>query len=221
VILPGFATSSWTRGLLELTSSHRLHRLSIPGFCHDEPPSGIRSPLDLACVVKRELATRGLDEAPVLGHSFGGWVAAELACISHPERLVLVDAMGLRIKGEVRSNVFDRPREDVIGLVYGDTASAPEWSTAGYAGLARYGWAPYLCDPSLPNRLAVLDARTLVIWGADDQVVPPTHALLFAELIRGAQSEVIPAAGHDPTSEQPARFADVVRAFLAAEEAIR
>ncbi|HET6948808.1 MAG TPA: alpha/beta fold hydrolase [Acidimicrobiales bacterium] len=219
VVIPGFATEDWTPGLEALTGSYTLHRVHVPGFAGEQPPRGIRSVRDVACLVKAELMSRGLVGAPVLGHSIGGWVAAELASIAHPERLVLVDAMGLRIVGEPRENIFDRPRDAVADLVYNDSSKAPEWSSLGYSGLARFGWSPYLCDPSLPNRLVVLDVPTLVVWGADDRVVPPTHADLFCTLIRGARSEVIAGAGHDPTSEQPGRFAQIVRDFVPSKEA--
>jgi pimeloyl-ACP methyl ester carboxylesterase len=219
VVIPGFATQDWTPGLEALTDSYTLHRVLLPGFEGEQPPRGIRSVQDLACLVKAELMWRGLIGAPVLGHSIGGWVAAELASIAHPERLVLVDAMGLRIVGEPREHIFDRPRDAVAELVYNDSSKAPAWSAPGYSGLARFGWSPYLCDPTLPNRLVVLDVPTLVIWGADDRVVPPTHADLFCRLIRGARTELIAGSGHDPMSEQPKRFVEVVRDFVPSKEA--
>jgi pimeloyl-ACP methyl ester carboxylesterase len=223
VVVPGFVTTGWTPALEALTDSYTLHLVQLPGFAGDTPPRGIRTPLDLACLVKAGLMARGLVGAPVVGHSVGGWVAAELAAITPTERLVLVNPLGLRIAGEQREDIFNRPREDVIDLVYADVSKAPvDWNAPGarngYAGLARYGWNPYLCDGSLPNRLRVLDLPTLIVWGADDRVVPPTHADLFCELIRGARAVVIPEAGHDPMSDQPARWAEIVRDFIPSKE---
>jgi pimeloyl-ACP methyl ester carboxylesterase len=228
VVVPGFVTTGWTPTLEALTSSYTIHLVELPGFTADgdTPPQGIRTVMDLACGVKAQLMRRDLVGAPLVGHSFGGWVAAEVASLAAPERLMLVDAMGLRIVGEQREDIFDRPRDTILDLVYTDPSKAPVAGTGqgkvqGYSGLARFGWNPYLCDLSLPNRLSVLDVPTLVVWGADDRVVPPTHAALFCELISGARSVIIPDAGHDPLSEQPDKWTQVFRDFLASKESDR
>ena len=88
--------------------------------------------LDLAPLLKVALAEAGLVGAPVIGHSFGGWLAVELALLAPPRKLVLVDALGFRIKGEPRADIFDRPRESVLDLVYADRSKAPtEWECGG------------------------------------------------------------------------------------------
>jgi pimeloyl-ACP methyl ester carboxylesterase len=226
VVVPGFVTSGSTPGLDVLASTSTVHLVELPGFGGEAVPAGIRSPMDLACAVKGALRTRGLSGAPVVGQSFGGWVAAELAAMAPVERLVLVDSFGLRIVGEPRVDMFDMPRETVLDLVYADRSKAPtEWGAvaerAGYAAVARFAWNPYLCDLSLPNRLRELDVETLVVWGADDRVVPVSHAALFAELIPGARQVVIPDAGHDPSCDQPDAFARVVGEFLEVKEGVR
>ena len=226
VVLPGFVTSAATPGLDALASTARVHVVELPGFGVDPVPDSIRTVVDLACAVKEELRAQDLLGAPLVGQSFGGWVAAEVASISPVERLVLVDPFGLRIVGEPRVDMFDMPRESVLDLVYADRSKAPtEWATvaerAGYAAVARFAWNPYLCDLSLPNRLRQLDMPTLMVWGADDRVVPVSHAALFAELIPEAIVEVIPDAGHDPSCDQPDAFARVVGDFLAVKESAR
>jgi pimeloyl-ACP methyl ester carboxylesterase len=226
VVVPGFVTQELTPGLEALASTSTLHLVELPGFGADAVPAGTRTAMDLASVVKGALRDRGLLGAPVVGQSFGGWVAAELASMAPVERLVLVDSFGLRIVGEPRVDMFDMPRESVLDLVYADRSKAPtEWSSsaeqAGYAAVARFGWNPYLCDLSLPNRLRQLDVPTLVVWGAVDRLVPVSHAALFAELIPGARAEIVPDAGHDPSCDQPDAFARVVGEFLHAKESVR
>jgi pimeloyl-ACP methyl ester carboxylesterase len=223
VVLPGFVTLEMTPGLEMLASTSTVHLVELPGFRGEPVPGDVRTAMDIACVVKETLRARGLLGAPVIGQSFGGWVAAELALMSGTERLVLVDPFGLRIVGEPRVDMFDMAREAVLELVYNDRSKAPsEWETAaersGYAAVARFGWNPYLCDLSLPKRLEQVDASTLVVWGADDRVVPASQAALFAELIPDARVEIIPGAGHDPSSEQPEAFARAIGEFLVQKE---
>jgi len=223
VVLPGFVGPYWGAALDELALSFRVHLLQLPGFGGLTAPPQARRVLDLAPLLKVALVEAGLVGVPVIGHSFGGWLAVELALVAPPRKLVLVDALGFRIKGEPRADIFDRPRESVLDLVYADRSTAPtEWAAVAdrrnVASLARYGWNPYLCDLSLATRAAGVSCPTLVVWGGQDRVVPPTHAGLIAEAIPGAVVEVLAGAGHDPLSDDPAGFAAVVGRFLSTEE---
>lgn len=224
VVLPSFVGPYWSPALAQLAENFRVHLLQLPGFGDYAVPAGARRVLDLAPLLKLALGELGLLGASVIGHSFGGWLAVELALLAPPEKLVLVDALGFRIKGERRADIFDRPRDTVLDLVYADRSKAPtNWESVqdrrNVASLARYGWNPYLCDLSLPGRVAAISSPTLVVWGQEDLVVPPTHAQLICDAIPGARVEVLSRAGHDPLSDNPSGFADAVRRFLSAEEA--
>lgn len=226
VVLPGFVTNDMTPGLTKLATKTTLHLVELPGFGHTSIPGNIRTPLDIACMVKDTLRAHGLLTASLVGQSFGGWVAAELAGIAPVNRLVLIDPFGLRIVGEPRVDMFDMTREQVLDLVYGDRSKAPTtWTSpserAGYAAVARFAWNPYLCDLSLPNRLEQLDVPTMVVWGSDDRVVPVTHAALFGDLIRSSRVEILPNSGHDPSCDQPEKFAQIVGDFLTETESFR
>lgn len=219
VVLPGFVGAHWTPALDRLAAGFRVHLFQLPGFGDFAVPSGARRVTDLAPLMRSELAEAGLLGAPLIGHSFGGWLAIELALLAPPEKLVLVDALGFRIKGESRSDVFDRPREEVLDLVYADRSKAPtQWDSVkdrrSVAALARYGWNPYLCDLSLQARASAVSSPTLVVWGEKDRVVPATHAGLIGDAIPGARVEILRGAGHDPLSDDPSGFATAVQRFL-------
>ncbi len=223
VVLPSFVGPYWTPALDELAASFRVHLLQLPGFGEFVVPREARRVLDLATVLKVALADADLLGASLIGHSFGGWLAIELALLAPPPKLVLVDALGFRIKGEVREDIFDRPRDTVLDLVYADRSTAPtNWEAVedrrNVASLARYGWNPYLCDLSLATRAAAIASPTLVVWGENDRVVPATHAQLVADAIPGARVQVLPKAGHDPLSDDPSGFAAAVKRFLSSEE---
>jgi pimeloyl-ACP methyl ester carboxylesterase len=223
VVLPSFVGPCWTPALDALASSFRVHLVQLPGFGDFAVPVEARRVLDLAPILKVALADAGLLGVPVIGHSFGGWLALELALLAPPEKLVLVDALGFRIKGEPREDIFDRPRETVLDLVYADRSKAPtSWELVqdrrNVASLARYGWNPYLCDLSLAARVAAISSPTLVVWGGQDRVVPPTHAQLVADAIPGARVQVLAGAGHDPFSDDPSGVAAVIQRFLSVRE---
>jgi pimeloyl-ACP methyl ester carboxylesterase len=53
-----------------------------------------------------------------------------------------------------------------------------------------------------------------VIWGADDLVIPPTHAETAAEVAPGARIELIADSGHFPHKDHPDQFVKIVRSFV-------
>lgn len=68
--------------------------------------------------------------------------------------------------------------------------------------------------PDSSQTLAEAVVPALILHGADDQLIPVKEAEAMQALLRGAQLEVIPAAGHLPNLEQPERFNAALRRFL-------
>ncbi len=71
-------------------------------------------------------------------------------------------------------------------------------------------------DKGLKKRIHRVKAPTLLIWGAEDRLVPPVYAEDFMRQIAGARVETVKDAGHAPHLEQPALVAELVRSFLRA-----
>jgi pimeloyl-ACP methyl ester carboxylesterase len=68
----------------------------------------------------------------------------------------------------------------------------------------------------LKKRIHRVSAPTLIVWGADDRLVPTVYAEEFSRRIAGAQVHIIEGAGHAPHVEHPAAVAGLVRDFLTA-----
>jgi pimeloyl-ACP methyl ester carboxylesterase len=58
----------------------------------------------------------------------------------------------------------------------------------------------------------------LVIWGAQDPIVPAQHAESVRVLVPSARVEVFDDAGHWPHLDEPDRFCDVLLEFIASTE---
>jgi pimeloyl-ACP methyl ester carboxylesterase len=179
----------------------------------------------------------GLERPHVVGASFGGWIAAELAVVA-PHRvgsLVLLSAAGLRLPDHpVRDIFIMTPGELVAALFHAPPAPAPtppapppppeeaapdfDAILAAYrdaSALARFCWSPYMCDPKLERRLHRITAPTLVAAPSDDRLIPVAHARRYASLIPGARFAEVADCGHAMYFERPAEFADLTAAFLA------
>ena len=79
----------------------------------------------------------------------------------------------------------------------------------------RLTWKPYMFDPALPHLLARLEhLPTLIIWGADDNVVPVSTGQAYHQAIKGSRLELIDNCGHRPEFEKTAEFVKLVENHL-------
>ncbi|BBF98909.1 MULTISPECIES: alpha/beta fold hydrolase [Pseudonocardia] len=169
-----------------------------------------------------------LDRVDLVGASFGGWLAAELA-VHSPERfrsLVLLGPVGLRIPGHLVADLFLMTPPQLIAALYHDPALveqilsvAPETDQiiATYrelGSLARFGWRPFLNNPRLESRLHRISMPTRVIAAGEDRIVPRVHCERYAAGIPDAELVVVDDCGHALYGERPDAVADAVSTFL-------
>ena len=216
-----------------LAAQAELIAPSHPGFGHSSRPDGFDTVYDLVHLYLDLLESLPHRTVTLLGFSFGGWLAAEIAatCCHRLERLILVDPLGIKI-GDRESrdilDLFNASPDEVQRRTWDDpTKWAPDFNTMSddaivvharnRDALCRYAWQPFIYNPQLPRWLCRIAVPTLVLWGASDGVVTPEYGRTYAGLIPGARFEVIEQAGHHPEIEQPAAFAARVAAFLATD----
>jgi 3-oxoadipate enol-lactonase len=68
--------------------------------------------------------------------------------------------------------------------------------------------------PDAMPMLASITVPTLIITGADDNLIPPKESELMRDAIPGARLVIIPGAAHLSNIDQPAAFNQAVREFL-------
>jgi pimeloyl-ACP methyl ester carboxylesterase len=215
-----------------LADSHRVLLPSHPGFGQSSVPSEFDSVEDLVFFYSELIEDLDLGGYALVGCSFGGWLAAELAVRRPPglERLVMVDAFGIRVGGiEDRDivDIFAADHEQLAELLFSDPQVAAgeldfsarsdddlELIARNREALARYAWQPYLHNPRLRARLHRVAVPTLVVWGAQDGIVDTSYGQAFAAAIPGARFEAIEGAGHLPHIERPEEASELVLAFL-------
>lgn len=59
------------------------------------------------------------------------------------------------------------------------------------------------------------DVPTLLVWGANDPIIPLEHGRRAHELMPHSRLEIFPGAGHFPFNDDPARFVEVLTDFIA------
>jgi pimeloyl-ACP methyl ester carboxylesterase len=219
--------------LERLADSGRVIAPRLPGFGDS---TGSEHLLDLPDLIYYQLdlldalELRGL---PLIGHSLGGMVAAELAAVQ-PERfshLVLLAPLGLWNAEYPVPDFFAFSPPDLAAALYADPESPVAQQAArvpleeeerisyelerakGLATSAKYLWP--IPNRGLAKRLHRVRAPTLLVWGERDGLVSPRYAADFQARLPHARLEILPNAAHLPMVEQPERLAALVEEFLA------
>jgi pimeloyl-ACP methyl ester carboxylesterase len=218
-----------------LAQDHHLFAPELPGYGESGGEELLEDMLDFSLHgwdVVQALGLTGRRPA-LVGHSLGGMIAAEMACLA-PEalgRLVLIDALGLWIEDcpipdlfsflpfEFAEHLFlDSSQGEALltrGTDFSDPAAMQDFLVANSR---RLGTASKMLFP-IPNRrvskrLYRLSTETLVVWGEDDKLVPPAYAGRWKELLPNASVRFIAGAGHMVPYEQPEELARAVGDFL-------
>ena len=231
LLLHGMDTVPPGAPFLDLLGRHaEIIAPSSPGFGHSPRPPDFDTIYDLVHLYLALLEQLPYDKLDLVGLSFGGWLAAEIAvaCGHRLRRLVLVDPVGIKIGDrETRDilDVFNLNPSVVRRRTWHDEKKAPDYDqmsdeelivhARNWEALCLYAWNPYMYNPQLKHWLRHIRVPSLVLWGAGDGVVTPDYGRAYSRLIPGSRFELIEAAGHHPELEQPERFAARVAAFLA------
>lgn len=229
------ADMEWLEAHERLTARFTVHLPAHPGFSESTGLDDVDDVLDLVLHYADLQDACGLRGGSVVGTSFGGWIAAELAAL-YPERvgrLVLVDAVGLWLDAhpiaeifgttppELAQRMFYDQQHPIAALMHAFTtiSAVPEELALPQMkimeAVAKVGWNPYLHDPKLLGRLGRVTAPTLIVWGRHDGITPVPYGERYRDSIPRARLEVIERCGHLPPVERPDEFARIVGEFLA------
>lgn len=228
----GGGLPEWPAWLDPFADRYRVVAPQHPGFGESTGLEHLDDFVDLALYYLDFMDAMGLERPDVIGHSFGGNVAAEVAALG-PERvgkLVLVGALGLWNDEEPIADFFSMTRGELEKAAWHDVEGAlakgllPEpkddkerqqlqiEQAQAFAAMGKFIWP--IPDKGLKKRIHRIKAPTLIVWGASDRLAPPVYGRMYQERISGSHLVVIPDAGHRPMLEQPVAFREAVLGFL-------
>jgi 2-hydroxy-6-oxonona-2,4-dienedioate hydrolase len=170
----------------------------------------------------------------IIGHSLGGYIAAEIAIGNRSivDRLVLIDSSGM----------LDRPTPLLDEYLEAAISASHEKVKRVFEQLVAQSWRviPILVDVFV-NRInrpgakhafesaflnstntqigldrlkGIQDMPTLIIWGKNDNLIPVEHSKLFEETIKNSSLEIVEDAGHAPYAEKPAIVSEMLHEFF-------
>ncbi|MCI0484981.1 MAG: alpha/beta hydrolase [candidate division NC10 bacterium] len=220
-------------GLIPLLSQRfTVTALDLRGSGRSSKPDAPFTLKEMAADVAAILPVLGADPISILGFSMGGTIALELAtsCAERIDRLVLVSTPP--------SWAGPFPPPEAIRKLFSNTVVTTELLAEVYELIfgsdfkQRHTVQEYiefrLHDPmpqpleSYLHQLHALEGHplnskidriavpTLVVTGAEDQVLPPKNSAWLAETIPGSKLELLPRVGHMVPLETPALLADSI-----------
>jgi pimeloyl-ACP methyl ester carboxylesterase len=241
VLLHGTASSlhTWDDWTEALAPRHRVIRMDLPGFGLTGPsPAGDYTTSAYVSFLESFREALGLTRFALAGNSLGGQVAWSYA-VAHPDRvtdLILVDPAGFPIQHPVLA--FRLARIPLLSSLlvhleplpmvkrtlreaYGDPSKVTPELVRRYRRLAlREGnRSAFVARARVAQQDTSADipkvrARTLILWGQEDRLIPVSDAARFAAAIPGAKLILYPGVGHVPMEEIGKRSAADAEAFL-------
>lgn len=208
--------------LTQLARRFRVHAPLLPGYGDSEECPELRDMLDITLHGWDVVEALGLSAPILVGHSMGGMIAAEMAAVAPNDvaRLGLIAPAGLWLDDHPLPDIFATLPYEMPALMFHDPEAGARLMTAGLdfsdpkflqhylvQNARQLGMAGRILFPipdrGLATRLYRIKARTLLIWGESDRLIPPLYAQEFARAIKGAEVAMILEAGHAITIEKP------------------
>ena len=235
-VLAGFGgLLRWTPFLARLARHRTVIVPSLPGF----PGGGGRAHVELDTQLDWLLRTRdllaasGLSGADLAGVSLGAALAADVAAVwpDMVRRLALVSPLGMNDGDAVIADHWGATNSEQLALLSScpgvleehrqmpTDADEIEWDVSqirANEAAARLLWPNG--ETGLGGRIGRITCPTLVVWGAEDRMVPVGHRRLYRDGPVGPVSEtVIEGAGHQADFDRPDDVAAALVAFLETE----
>jgi pimeloyl-ACP methyl ester carboxylesterase len=231
--LHGGGGAGWLPFMTDLAAHHDVLMPEHPGFGASDTPDWLDTIADLARFYLDLIDQLDLQNVDLVGHSLGGWIAAELAARNTRRlgSLTLIGSAGIHVPGVAQVDTFLANDEQLIRSLFDNPklieamlaeAKRPELEDIilkNRTTTAKLVWQPRGYDPHLAKWLHRIDVPTHLIWGANDRIYPEDYALAFQRLIPGSSVTIIPDSGHVPQVEQRQAFVTVLEGFLAGKRA--
>lgn len=221
VALHGAATLEgydWARGLAD---RFRVYLPFHPGFGESGPAPHLTGMQDMIVHNLRLIEALGLKKPHLMGHSMGGWMAAEMAVVAGErfDKLVLNAPAGLNDPAYPAADLSAIAPQDLPGYLAhnievalryfpgGSDCPPPEQFGADReregAALGNILKVHGMGHPNLGRWLSRIPNETLVVWGDRDRMLPPGQASLWAARIPNARALSVPGVGHFLMQEDP------------------
>jgi pimeloyl-ACP methyl ester carboxylesterase len=216
-----------------LARNFHVYAPLLPGYGDSEECAELREMLDFTLHTWDVIAGIGIEDPILIGFSMGGMIASEMAAVAPNDvsQLVLIASAGLWLDDHPIPDLFSVMPFELPKYLFHDEAAGAKAIGANIEltdpaflqtflvrNARQLGAAGKILFPipyrGLADRLYRIKAKTLLVWGESDKLVPPIYARAFQSAIPHAELVLIPEAGHMVAYEKTAEvLAAIERVF--------
>ncbi len=237
----GYPLWQWHKMVPYLSEHFQVITFDNRGAGLSDKPAGPYTAQLLAADTAGLLDALGIEKAVIVGHSMGGYIAQAIA-LDFPEKVsklilcstnfggprhVPVSAEAFAILTDTTADPLTRFTNGLkVSTALGWADANPdivkewvEWRVANPMNVSAYqaqlaiGLALIPEEAAFEKKLPNISVPTLILFGAQDRVVPPENAELLAKQIWGSQTAIILDAGHFFPIEAPGAAAQIITDF--------
>tara|TARA_R110002049_G_scaffold305056_2_gene501041 strand:+ start:500 stop:1300 length:801 start_codon:yes stop_codon:yes gene_type:complete len=218
----------WQQVMDNLSDRYRVVAPQLPIDPHpDRRKKGMKTISDLSGMVLKLIDNLQADSLVICGNSLGGLVAIDL-CLNNPDLakgLVLAGSAGLFERSPIRG-LRQKPskqfvRETVCGILHDHSLVSDDLVEHWHRSVLDRDYARFLLrvsratrDRCVEKELGNLALPTMIVWGRNDEITPPSTGEEFQRHIKGSRLEFIEECGHAPNWERPDAFVELLDEFL-------
>lgn len=207
-------------------SGTTVYNIDLPGFGDSSEPAEVWGVERYTSAIEEFARRLGLVRPSLIGHSFGGRISIVYASRNEVDKVILVDAAGIKPRRSLRyyAKVYSfKAAKHILPYIVGRKRAdeiIDRWR--GKAGSSDYKSASpkmraimsRVVNEDLKGLLPEIKAPTLLIWGEKDTATPMRDARLMQKLIPDAGLVSYPEAGHYSYLARPAQTRAVIQSFL-------
>lgn len=228
ILMHGWGCNSSTVASIAAVAAqtHKVYNIDFPGFGASPEPGEVWGVERYTCLVEGMVRELDLENPVLAGHSFGGRVAIVYASRNDVDKLILIDAAGVKPRRSLKYyfKIYSfKALKRLMRLVYGKEkaracieAQRAKRGSADYANSSPMMRAilSKVVNEDLCYLMSRIKAPTLLIWGEADTATPLSDAKKMERLIPDAGLVSFPGCGHYSFLDNPRQFSAVLNSFL-------
>lgn len=203
-----------------------VYNLDLPGFGQSDEPDGVWGIDDYTRFIEEFCRKLDISNPVLMGHSFGGRISILMASRTPVRKVILIDAAGIKPRrslGYYTKVYAFKTAKHLLNFFLGKAKAEPVINRMrGKAGSSDYSNASprmrailsKVVNEDLTDRLPLIKAPTLLIWGEKDTATPMRDARIMEKKIPDAGLVSYPEADHYSFLRRPAQTKAVIASFL-------
>ena len=231
LLLHGWGCNTTTFNTIRPFLEERMRVITVDfaGFGQSDEPREVWGVEQYTRSIEALAEHEGVENPILVGHSFGGRVSIVYASRNKTQKVILVDAAGVKPRRTFAyyRKVYSFKLMKRLARIFLGKRRAEEWADRRRAkvGSSDYSNASPMMrailskcvNEDLCHLMPKIEASTLLFWGENDTATPLADAKKMEGLIPDAGLVTVAGAGHFSFLENTPLFLRVVESFLSKE----